>query len=137
MKMNKPTIFCQLHKKRNRNQNIKRYLLDNFDVQEDDVDYFLVFLGCTLNDKWKMYQELKSDIKKYEKYDRIDFDQDDNNENLKNDIFVPDLIFENEMRESYNTFINIIKDDNQDYLYHNCKIDDFYRLFARHYNPVF
>ena len=134
--MNKPTIFRQLNKKRNRNQNIKYYLLDNFDVQEDDVDYFLVFLGCTLDEKWKMYQELKPDIKKYEKSEKTEFEQDEN-ENLKNDIFVPDLIFEKEMRESFDTFINILKDDNQDYLYHNCKIDDFYRLFARHYNPVF
>lgn len=131
----------------------KAYLLKNYNIDIATLDTFFVFLGKSIQDKYKLYKKNKYSLKKNEITIEEDCDYSEEEspeifeknefsifsnktENMINYEF-PDIEFENQMNDEFEVFKDILEQDNQYYLRNNIKIDDFYRLFAPYYNPVF
>ena len=121
------------------------YLKTNFDINDETLDYFLSLLGKSLKEQHEIYKK-KSTLLKFNNtnltqdnnYDTLsDFSSDEEYVNVKPCFNFPDLEFENKMREEFQEFLIILQQDQQDFLFNNIKIDDFYRLFAPFYNPIF
>jgi hypothetical protein len=124
----------------NKKKTIIDYLQSNFDVDIESIELFLKFLGKNLHEKKMLYEN--SNIQLYKINDiffESEFSSEEETSIKRNSEYynIPDIDFENQMMEEFDIFKNKLRDDNQNYLYYNTHLDDFYRLFARFYNPVF
>jgi hypothetical protein len=140
------TVFKNLNKNHQKRITVTEYLKTNFEVEDETINYFLLFVGKSLKETHEIYKKnptlLKFNTTKsiiYENnYDvQSDYSSDEECERLKPIFNFPDIGFENQMRQEYKDFLNILQEDQQDFLFNNTKIDDFYRLFAPFYNPIF
>jgi hypothetical protein len=123
-----------------RHKSISKYLQDNYDVDRESVELFLKFIGKSLHEKIMLYKNY--DVRIYRFSDSLfdsEFSSEEETDIKKKAEYynLPDIEFENEMREEFQMFREKLLEDGQSYLYFNTFIDDFYRLFARYYNPVF
>ncbi len=123
-----------------RTKSISKYLQDNFDVDNESVKLFLKFLGKSLHEKISLYKNY--DIKLYRFSDSLfesEFSSEEETDMKKKAEYynLPDMDFENQMMEEFKMFKEKLLEDGQSYLYFNTFLDDFYRLFAIYYNPVF
>jgi len=123
-----------------RTKSISKYLQDNFDVDNESVELFLKFLGKSLHEKNSLYKNY--DMKLYRFSDSLfesEFSSEEETDVKKKSEYynLPDIDFENQMMEEFKMFKEKLLEDGQSYLYFNTFLDDFYRLFARCYNPVF
>lgn len=147
--MDKPlkmsTVFKHCNKQYQNRIATYKYLKTNFEIDDETLDYFLLFLGKSLKEQHEIYKK-KSTLLKFNminltldnNYDTLsDHSSDEEYVNIKSHLNFPDLEFENTMREEFKDFLNILQQDKQDFLFNNVKLDDFYRLFAPHYNPIF
>jgi hypothetical protein len=146
--MDKPlkmsTVFKHCNKQYQIRTSAYKYLKNNFEIDDETLEYFLSLLGKSLKEQHEIYKK-KSNLLKfnmtnltYENYDTLsDNSSDEEYINVKPCLNFPDLDFENKMREEFQEFLIILQQDQQDFLFNNVKIDDFYRLFAPFYNPIF
>ncbi len=122
-------------------QDIKNYLINNFDVNENIVANFQLFLNKDIKQKQKLYTKIISPYTNDELENSIDFSDASNSNFLRtrnpSRCYYPDLNFEKQMKEDFEDFCNILLQDGQHFLYQSIKIDDFYRLFAPFYHPIF
>lgn len=127
-----------------RKNNIKSYLSNNYDIKDTQIDLFLKVLGKPLEEKILLYSKGEYKLQSIVIKDDdlcTESDISDSNSNIKlknkDNIYFPDLNFEEEMRQQFKRFCDILEEDNQLYIRQNITIDDFYLLFAPYYNPVF
>lgn len=123
-----------------KNTQIMKYLQDKYEVDDESVNLFLLFLGKSLKEKSLLYKKRDLQLENLnESSYESEYSSDDDENSLKRAVYynTPDIEFEHEMRNDYEIFKNELRNDGQNYLYYNIFIDDFYRLFARFYNPVF
>ena len=122
-------------------QNIKNYLLDRFVVDKDCVDNFLLFFNKNTKEKHALYKNFTSPYSNDELENSIDFSDSPNTNLLKTKFsskcYYPDLNFEKQMEEEFKYFRDILLQDGQHHLHQSIEIDDFYRLFAPFYHPMF
>lgn len=127
--------------------NIKNYIKNTFDVDDENINNFIRNLGKNLKEKSLMNSKRKdknnnseseesyqlcfseSDFSEHETY----FRQKKNNKHF----YFPDLQYEDSMQQQFKMFCDILEQDNQLFIRHLVQIDDFYRLFDPNYNPVF
>lgn len=127
-----------------RENNIRTYLVNNYDISKDQISLFIKVLGKSLDEKLVFYAKEKYKLHPFEMKDDdlcVESDISDNDSDIKlrniENIYFPDLIFEEEMREQFQRFCDILNEDNQTYIREHITIDDFYLLFAPNYNPIF
>jgi len=123
-----------------RTKSISEYLQNNFDVDDDSIELFLKFLGKSLHEKISLYKY--HNIRLYRFSDNLfesEFSSEEETDVKKKSEYynLPDMEFENQMMEEFKIFKGKLLEDGQSYLYYNTFLDDFYRLFARYYNPIF
>jgi hypothetical protein len=129
-----------MNKQKQQRENLIKYL-SSYDIDDESLNLFLTFYKKDIKEKHTLYQSptyklpcIETDIYAY------DLPYDDENYSYDDDVQptnIPDLDFEYEMRQDFESFKSICLDDNMLDLYYNIQIDDFYRLFAPNYNPVF
>lgn len=113
--------------------------LSSYDVNEESIKLFLTFYKKDIKEKHILYKHPEYKLSSIEidipdlPYDDENYTYDDETQSIN----FPDLEFENEMKTDFETFKSICLEDNMLDLYYNVKLDDFYRLFANNYNPVF
>jgi hypothetical protein len=115
------------------------YYLSSYDVDDESIKLFLTFYKKDIKEKHALYQSPLYKLP-YIEIDIPDLPYDDENYTYDDDIQninLPNLELEDEMRNDFETFKSICLEDNMLDLYYNIQIDDFYRLFAPNYNPVF
>jgi len=113
--------------------------LSSYDVDDKSINLFLTFYKKDIKEKHFLYQSTDYKLPNVE-IDIHDLPYDEENYTYDDDIQTinfPDLEFENEMRKDFETFKSLCFEDNMLNLYYNIQLDDFYRLFAPNYNPVF
>lgn len=113
--------------------------LSSYDIDDNSIKLFLTFYKKDIKEKHILYQSPEHKLPNIE-IDIPDLPYEDENYNYEDDIQTinfPDLEFENEMRTDFETFKSICLEDKMLDLYYNIQLDDFYRLFAPNYNPVF
>lgn len=131
-----------MNQKKQEREKLKHYLQHNYNIDDETLNLFLTFYKKDITDKHTLYK------KNTYKLPRLDMDFTDYNLPYEDEVSyidddvklfdnLPDLEFEKEMIEDFNTFKTICIQDKMLDLYSNIKIDDFYRLFAPNYNPVF
>lgn len=127
-----------------RKNDIKSYLSNNYDIKDEQIDLFLKVLGKPLEEKIILYSKGEYKLQTIVIKDDdlcAESDISDSNSNItlrnKDNVYFPDLNFEEEMRQQFQRFCNILEEDNQLYIRQHITIDDFYLLFAPYYNPVF
>jgi hypothetical protein len=129
-----------MNKQRKQKEQLVTYLsLYNIDIET--INTFLTFYKKNIKEKHTLYESpiYKLPCIETDTYD-LPYDEenytyyDDDDQTINN---LPDLDFENEMRQDFETFKSICLEDNMLDLYNNIQLDDFYRLFAPNYNPVF
>ncbi len=122
-------------------QDIKNYLVDRFDVDKDCVDNFVFFINKDIKEKHELYKNITSPYTNDELENSMDFSDSSNTNLLKTKFssrcYYPDLNFEEQMEQEFQDFLDILLQDGQQYLQQCIKIDDFYRLFAPFYHPMF
>ena len=143
--MKQKTKFLRIKNNRLiRENNIREYLKNNFNVENANISLFLLFLGKDLQTKIKLEQSCNNPSNEENLYN-LCYSESDFSENetyirtkkIKSNIYFPDLEYEEEMRNQFNTFCDLLEQDNQSYIREHIKLDDFYRLFDPEYKPVF
>lgn len=113
--------------------------LSSYGVDDDSINLFLTFYKKDIKEKHVLYKSTEYKLPSIE-IDITDLPYDDENYTYDDEIQTinfPDLEFENEMRTDFEKFKSLCFEDNMLDLYYNIQLDDFYRLFASNYNPVF
>ena len=140
----KTTLITIKNNRLVRDNNIREYLKNNFDVENANISLFLLFLGKDLITKRKLEQLFDNSPNEEGLYN-LCYSESDFSENetyirtkkIKSNTYFPDLEYEEEMRRQFNIFCDILEQDKQDFIREHIKIDDFYRLFDPEYKPVF
>lgn len=140
--MANPFLFSTKHYQTK--NKIKNYLQLNFDIDNTTFDIFITFFNKSLHEKIELYKKQEYKIIKPQIFleDMSDSESDSstystNEYNEKKNSLFPNIEFEDDMFNDYNEFLQILNNDGQDFLFNNTKIDDFYRLFANYYEPIF
>lgn len=130
-----------MNKKRQEIETLKTYLLQHYDIDNDTFNLFLTFYKKDIKEKHILYKSNKYKLPCFDiESCTNDLPYDEEETNYDDDeliINLPDIDFEYEINQDFNTFKSLCLQDNMLDLYYNIKIDDFYRLFASNYNPVF
>lgn len=121
---------------------IRSYLTEKYDLDKTTIKNFLAFYKKSTKEKLGLYKQDKYKVENFidtndSTYLPFDDDNLENNFNDEVSYNFPDLIFENEMLHGFEQFKIQCLDDKMIDLYYNIQIDDFYRLFAPYYNPIF
>jgi hypothetical protein len=143
--MKQKTKFLKIKNNRLiRENNIREYLKNNFNVENSNISLFLLFLGKDLQTKIKLEQSFNNPSNEENLfnlcYSESDFSENESyirTKKIKSNIYFPDLEYEEEMRNQFNIFCDLLEQDNQYYIREHIKLDDFYRLFDPEYKPVF
>ena len=129
-------------KNKNLQQNIKSYLQEYFDLDQKVIDMFLLFLNKDMLQKHELYKNKSFILFSNDELDyALDYSDTPTSNLLKTrnprKLYYPDLEFETQMTKDFEDFRQILLQDQQEFLYQSVKIDDFYRLFAPYYQPMF
>ena len=103
---------------------------------------FLLFLNKDMLQKHELYKNKSFILFSNDELDyALDYSDTPTSNLLKTrnprKLYYPDLEFETQMTKDFEDFRQILLQDQQEFLYQSVKIDDFYRLFAPYYQPMF